>query len=624
MVSALSSELGQSRQAKHATTRVAGFSDLPKELVANIVSSLPYADRPAFRATCKLACELVDAASNGWVMKVDEGEALLTSGLLQRLTSLAYMWFERWTWEGDQEANFLAVMLINRNVFAKLQEVRFPRTPHIPFRCLRGLLSALLSVVCLSLPPLAPVVLRDSPLQHAALRSIAALTSVVELNMEGWEVTDSGARILGQGLPKLQRLILGDLTELSRTGYSSLAQLRGLQCFTATGVRGNNLTLEPLTALTGLTGLRMELALGFRDEGLGPLACLPALRTLGWWHAEAHVSTGLRPGSVSPWLRELSLCVELDMRALSVLAATCTGLAMMQVQGIVIPSPEEDPAFAAAAVAAGVAVITPANAQAVASGSGAAAARTGTVVPVMPSLRTLIIGELYIAPLDELQPVVRLRALFPALENVLVFHVLQRGMLLLEGLSRLKRLVFNCISLRDELLGLLPPLPSLKGLQLECCSHLTGAAVGALRAVPSVEQLLLIDTPAVTDSFLTEAVVHLRGIRTLILSRLPNVRDEGLQALAVLASSLEHLELRFMPEVTPAGLQVVLQLPRLNLVTVSECAGIGKDACRDLGAALVAAGRDVVVEHETTVLVSVSLADEFGASEEAEDLGARR
>lgn len=54
-------------------------------------------------------------------MKVEEGEALLTSGLLQRLTSLAYIWFERWTWEDEQEANFLAVILMNLNVFARLQ-----------------------------------------------------------------------------------------------------------------------------------------------------------------------------------------------------------------------------------------------------------------------------------------------------------------------------------------------------------------------------------------------------------------------------------------------------------------------------------------------------------------------
>ncbi|GIM03349.1 hypothetical protein Vretimale_8103 [Volvox reticuliferus] len=308
------------------------------------------------------------------------------------------------------------------------------------------------------------------------------------------------------------------------------------------------------------------------------------------------------------------------MRALSALAATCTGLCMMQVQGISIPSPEEDPAFAAAAVAA----TTQANALADASGSGPAAARARMVLPIMQSLRTLIIGELHMPPLDEPQPVVRLGALFPALENVLLFHVVHRGLLLLEGLNRLRRLVFNCTVLRDELLGLLPTLPSLKGLQLEGCNHLTGAAVGTLRAVPGVEQLLLIDTPAVTDAFLTEAVVHLRAIRTLILSRLLNVRDEGLQVLVALAGSLEQLELRFMPEVTPAGLQVVLQLPKVTLVAVSECVGIGKAACRELGAALMAAGRDVNVEHETTVLVSVSLADEFGTAEEAEGLGQRR
>lgn len=50
-----------------SSSHAINLMDLPKELVANIVRHLPYVTLPAFRNTCKLARELVDAASSGWV-----------------------------------------------------------------------------------------------------------------------------------------------------------------------------------------------------------------------------------------------------------------------------------------------------------------------------------------------------------------------------------------------------------------------------------------------------------------------------------------------------------------------------------------------------------------------------
>ncbi|GLC49390.1 hypothetical protein PLESTB_000214200 [Pleodorina starrii] len=613
--------------------KATGLADLPKELVAAIVSHLPYAALPAFRTTCKLAWELVDASSNGWVMKVEEGEALQTSGLLQRLTSLIYVWFERWTWQEEQEANFLAIILMNLPVFAKLQEVRFPGTPIIPLRCLRGLLAALPGVTTLGLPPLPPVVPLESPAQRVALGSLARLTALVDLNLEGWALTDAGARALVAGagagagpgpggtvpgLARLKRLVLGNTGALSWSGYASLAALTGLYSLTFNGARGNNSTLEPLSALTMLTGLRVELAPSFGDEDPGPLACLPGLRSLGWWHAEPQPAAGLRPGRLAPCLRELSLCVDLDMRALGLLAASCSGLVMMQVNTVRIP-----PAEGVAAAAATAAAAAPGRS----NGGGAAAGGAGPSLglPVLPSLRTLILGELSLPPPEEPQPVAALAALFPALTNLLAFGATGRGLQQLQGADRLRRLVLNCPGLQDEVLGCLPPLPSLTGLQLEGCAHLTDAAAArALRCTPSLEQLLLLDTAGLGDAFLAAVAAEgqLRALRMLVLSRLPNVRDEGLQSLVSLAGSLEHLEFSRMGQLGPAGLQVALRLPRLALLAVCECAGVGRAACRELEAALAAAGRDAVsVEHETTVMAPVSLADEFGEPPTGEEGG---
>eukprot|EP00198_Chlamydomonas_reinhardtii_P004284 XP_001693620.1 predicted protein [Chlamydomonas reinhardtii] len=65
------------------------LQELPRDIIAQVVAALPYASLPSFRATCSVARDLVDSASNGWVMKVEECEALQTSRLLYRLTSLA-------------------------------------------------------------------------------------------------------------------------------------------------------------------------------------------------------------------------------------------------------------------------------------------------------------------------------------------------------------------------------------------------------------------------------------------------------------------------------------------------------------------------------------------------------
>lgn len=64
--------------------------------------------------------------------------------------------------------------------------------------------------------------------------------------------------------------------------YEALAQLQSLQSLTLSGARGDNATLEPLSALTGLSMLRVDLAMGFADADAGPLARLPALKRLGW------------------------------------------------------------------------------------------------------------------------------------------------------------------------------------------------------------------------------------------------------------------------------------------------------------------------------------------------------
>ncbi len=98
------------------------------------------------------------------------------------------------------------------------QEIRFPGTAFIPLRCLCGLAASLTAVSSLSLPPLPPAVPPDSPQQRAALRAVAGLSTLVDLCLEGWAVTDAGARTLGQGLPRLQRLVLGNSGALSRVG----------------------------------------------------------------------------------------------------------------------------------------------------------------------------------------------------------------------------------------------------------------------------------------------------------------------------------------------------------------------------------------------------------------------
>ncbi|KAG2497249.1 hypothetical protein HYH03_004833 [Edaphochlamys debaryana] len=591
-------------------------------------------------------------------MKVEEGEALQTSKLLHRLTSLTYVWFEAWSWEGEQEANFLAVLLANLAVFGRLQEVRFPGTLHIPFRCLRGLLAATPKVQQLALPPLSPGLLPDSPQHRSAVGAMAALSCLTDLCLEGWQLGDADARALGQGLPLLARAVLGSTGALTLRGYESLAQLTGLCSLTLSGATGSNATLLPLTALTRLTGLRVELAAGFGDSDAGPLALQPQLRTLGWWHAEAQPGGGLHPGSLGSTLRELSLCMDLDTRALGVLAG-CRSLSMIQVQTITIPLatattplleaagariatalgmrlPSAGGAAAAAPAAApapagagpGGAAEAPGGAQGAAGGSEptAAAKRRRTeagrapgggpprpaslLLPVLPALRTLILGELYLPPPDEPQPVARLSDIFPGLENAMSFSVEGRGLLQLERTTSLRRLVLNAPQLKDAALGSLPPLPSLRGLQLEGCPLISDAAAAALRQLTSLEQLLLTDLN-VSDAFLTEAATCLPRLRSLVLARLDHVTDEGLQALST-ATALEKLELRAMRACSAEGLQVVHRLPRLNTVAVCACARVDKDACRSLTCALAEAGReDATVEHESTQLLQTSLADEF-------------
>lgn len=100
-----------------------------------------------------------------------------------------------------------------------MQEIRFPKTSHIPLRCLRGLLAALPAVTSLTLPPLPLDVEAGSPYQCAALSSISGLTALIEITLlEGWVLTDTGARLLGQGLPQLQHATFGNTGALSHKG----------------------------------------------------------------------------------------------------------------------------------------------------------------------------------------------------------------------------------------------------------------------------------------------------------------------------------------------------------------------------------------------------------------------
>lgn len=187
-----------------------------------------------------------------------------------------------------------------------------------------------------------------------------------------------------------------------------------------------------------------------------------------------------------------------------------------------------------------------------------------------------------------------------------------------EGLQGLRALGRKWHSLRDHRISkrgaawgtprLLPshwtrvcPLPLWKGAR---DSHLTlmASSVNVVHPVRADRRELRCKA---------EPTLHLSSSdRPLGLLTLPPVLLP-LQALVALSGSLETLDLHCLPAVTPAGLQVVTQLPRVCLVRVSECGLVGKAACRELTMALAAGGRDVAVEHETSALVAVTLADEF-------------
>lgn len=100
----------------------------------------------------------------GWrlqVFKVSEGEALQVSPLLNKLTSLQYVYFEGWAFTLEQQVSFLAVLVTNAAAFQRLKHVRFtggdaPGAPqHLPFSCMRSLLTSIPNINQLSLPPLA-------------------------------------------------------------------------------------------------------------------------------------------------------------------------------------------------------------------------------------------------------------------------------------------------------------------------------------------------------------------------------------------------------------------------------------------------------------------------------------
>ena len=267
------------KRGSHPPTQL---MDLPQAVLQQIVMQLPYKMLPIFRGTCRLARDLVDAASEGWVLKVEEAEELQTSGLFQRLVSLSYVFFEHWDLTNpQQQVSFLAVILANHSVFGRLKEVRFPGTPSISFPCLRGLLAAVTSCGSLGLPPLIPAAEPDSVLYRTAMSCIAAVTRLTDLSLDGWSLTDSACVSLS-GLRSLKRLTTGNASLLTGQGYEALAQLTGLTSLWAVNVAGANTTLSPLSRLTELRFVRAELHQQFRDKDLGPLAGLPKLHTLGW------------------------------------------------------------------------------------------------------------------------------------------------------------------------------------------------------------------------------------------------------------------------------------------------------------------------------------------------------
>lgn len=315
---------------KRGTHLPTQLMDLPQSILQQIVLQMPYKMLPIFRGTCRLARELVDAASEGWIVKVEEAEALQTSSLLHRLISLSYVFFQHWDLTNpQQQLAFLAVILANHSVFQRLKEVRFPGTPSITFPCLRGLLGAVPSAGSLGLPPLVPAAEPDSVLYLTAMSCIAAVTRLTDLSLDGWALTDSACKSLA-GLRSLKRLTTGNASLLTELGYEALAQLTGLTSLWTVNVAGANTTLAPLSRLTELRFVRAELHQQFRDHDLGPLAGLPNLQTLGWWHFE--LVTPARPWwqPLGANLREISLFVKVDLAVLQHMEVTCKALSSMQ------------------------------------------------------------------------------------------------------------------------------------------------------------------------------------------------------------------------------------------------------------------------------------------------------
>lgn len=111
--------------------------------------------------------------------------------------------------------------------------------------------------------------------------ALGALTRLTELSLENWTLTDGTASCLA-GLKQLKKLSLGRVSQLSAAGFHSLASLTALTSLWMSEVASDNAALAPLSALSALRFLRAELASGYGDSDLGPLAALPGLHTFGW------------------------------------------------------------------------------------------------------------------------------------------------------------------------------------------------------------------------------------------------------------------------------------------------------------------------------------------------------
>jgi hypothetical protein len=118
----------------------------------------------------------------------------------------------------------------------------------------------------------------------------------------------------------------------------------------------------------------------------------------------------------------------------------------------------------------------------------------------------------------------------------------------------------------DAVLEQLSRVPSLRGLELRDCRHVTGSGLAALTGLPELRYLSLSGT-----SLRDEDLDVLKSLPQLTLVDLvPEISDAGLQHLA----DLSHLEALVISgdKVTDAGLGNLADLPRLQGLTLRNTA----------------------------------------------------